>query len=48
MSKKFRILTAANLHGDVDIAKKLSAKGKKEKVDLVVLAGDTSLFERRW
>ena len=40
MVKKLRILAAADLHGDLDIAKKLSAKGKREKVDLVVLAGD--------
>jgi Icc-related predicted phosphoesterase len=40
MEKKLRILAAADLHGDVDIARKLSAKGKREKVDLVVLAGD--------
>ena len=48
MGKKLRILAAGDLHGDLDIARKLSAKGKKEKVDLVVLAGDTALFERRW
>ena len=40
MVKKLRILAAGDLHGDLDIAKKLSAKGKKEGVDLVVLAGD--------
>ena len=40
MGKKLRILAAGDLHGDLDIAKKLSAKGKREKVDLVVLAGD--------
>jgi len=40
MEKKLRILAAADLHGDLDIAKKLSKKGLKEKVDLVVLAGD--------
>jgi Icc-related predicted phosphoesterase len=40
MEKKLRILAAGDLHGDFDVAKKLSAKGKKEKVDLVVLAGD--------
>jgi len=40
MAKKLRILAAGDLHGDLDIARKLSAKGKKEKVDLVVLAGD--------
>jgi Icc-related predicted phosphoesterase len=40
MGKKLRILAAGDLHGDLDIAKKLSKKGKKAKVDLVVLAGD--------
>ena len=40
MEKKLRILAAADLHGSLDIAKKLSAKAKKNKVDLVVLAGD--------
>ena len=40
MSKKLRILAAGDLHGDLGIAKKLSAKAKKNKVDLVVLAGD--------
>jgi uncharacterized protein len=40
MEKKFRILAAADLHGDIGIARRLSEKGKKEKVDLVVLAGD--------
>lgn len=38
--KKLKILAAGDLHGSMDVAKKLSAKGKKEKVDLVVLAGD--------
>jgi uncharacterized protein len=42
MPKKLKILAAADLHGDVDIAKKLSEKAKKGKVDLVVLAGDLS------
>ncbi len=40
MDGKLKILAAGDLHGSLDIAKKLSAKGKKEKVDLVVLAGD--------
>lgn len=40
MRKKLRILAAADLHGSLDIAKKLSVKAKKNKVDLVVLAGD--------
>jgi len=36
MTKKLKILAAGDLHGDLGIAKKLSAKGKKAKVDLVV------------
>ena len=40
MSKKLKILTASDLHGNMDIAKKLSEKAKKNKVDLVILAGD--------
>lgn len=43
--KKLRILAAGDLHGNFDIAKKLSAKAKKEKVDLVVLAGDVYGYE---
>lgn len=40
MEKKLRILAAGDLHGDIDIAEKLSLKAKKAKADLVVLAGD--------
>jgi len=40
MGKRLRILAAGDLHGDLGIAKKLSAKAKRSKVDLVVLAGD--------
>ncbi|MCK5449565.1 metallophosphoesterase [Candidatus Pacearchaeota archaeon] len=40
MMKKLKILAAGDLHGDMGIAKKLSEKAKKGKVDLVVLAGD--------
>lgn len=45
MTKKLRILAAGDLHGDIGIAKKLSEKAKKEKVDLVVLAGDIYGYE---
>jgi hypothetical protein len=45
MEKKLRILAAGDLHGDLGIAKKLATKGKKEKVDLVVLAGDLHGYE---
>jgi len=39
-SKKFKILAAGDLHGDSEIAKRLANKAEKEKVDLVVIAGD--------
>ncbi len=38
--EKLKILAAGDLHGDVDAARKLSKKAKKEKVDLVLLLGD--------
>lgn len=38
--KKFRILAAGDIHGDASLVKKLAEKAKKEKVDLVILAGD--------
>lgn len=38
--KKLRILAAGDLHGNFNIAKKLSDKAKDKKVDLVILAGD--------
>ncbi len=47
MDKKLRILAAGDLHGSLDIAKKLSAKGEREKVDLVVLAGDIYGYDRK-
>ena len=40
MDKKFRILAASDLHGDMKIARRLSKLAKKEKVNLVILAGD--------
>lgn len=44
MSKKLKILAAADLHGDSKLAKKLAEKSEKEKVDLVVLCGDITGF----
>ncbi|MFH1409433.1 MAG: metallophosphoesterase [Nanoarchaeota archaeon] len=35
-----RILASGDIHGDANLAKKLAAQAEKEKVDLVVLAGD--------
>ncbi len=40
MSRKLKLLAAADLHGDSKLAKKLAQKAEKEKVDLVVLCGD--------
>ena len=39
-NEKLRILAAGDFHGSVELAKKASDKAKREKVDLVVLAGD--------
>jgi len=44
--RKLRILAAGDLHGNFDIAKKLSNKAKNEKVDLVILAGDIYGYSR--
>ena len=38
--KKLRILAAGDIHGDSSLTKKLAEKADKEKVDLVILAGD--------
>lgn len=43
--RKFRILAAADLHGDSKLAKALADKANKEKVDLVVLCGDITGWE---
>ena len=40
MVKKLKILAAADLHGSLDVARSLAKKGLREKVDLIVLAGD--------
>lgn len=43
---KLKILAAGDLHGDTKTAKQLANKAKKEKVDLVILAGDLhGMFE---
>lgn len=40
-----KILAAGDLHGDTRLAKKLAGKAKKERVDLVILAGDLTYAE---
>ncbi len=44
--KKLRILAAGDIHGDVDLAKRLAEKAKKEHVDLVVLCGDLTYADQ--
>jgi hypothetical protein len=44
-SKKTKILAVGDIHGDTGLIKKLAEQAKKEKVDLVILAGDMTFFE---
>jgi len=44
MKDKLRILAASDFHGSKDIARKVSEKAKRERADLVLLAGDLSGF----
>jgi len=46
MKKKTKILAIGDLHRDVGLVKKLAEKAKKEKVDLVILAGDLTMEEQ--
>lgn len=46
MERKLKILAAGDLHGSLSVARKLAAKGLKEKVDLVILAGDIYGYDR--
>jgi len=41
-----KILASGDLHGDMGLAKKLAEKAEKEKVDLVILCGDITQFDR--
>jgi uncharacterized protein len=41
-NKKLKILAAGDLHGSEAIAENLARKAKRDKVDLVILAGDIS------
>jgi len=44
-TKKTKILAIGDLHGDTGLVKKLAKKAEEENVDLVILAGDLTLFE---
>jgi uncharacterized protein len=41
-----KILAVGDIHGDTGLVKRLAEKAVKENVDLVILAGDLTLFER--
>lgn len=40
-----KILAASDIHGDVNLARRLAEKAEKEKVDAVLLCGDLTLNE---
>ncbi len=40
-----KILAISDIHGDGNLSKKVAKKAKKEKVDLVILAGDITWLE---
>jgi uncharacterized protein len=40
-----KILAAGDIHGDMNLAKKLAEKAEKQNVDLVILAGDLTYAE---
>jgi Icc-related predicted phosphoesterase len=44
-SGKTKILAVGDIHGDTGLVKKLVEKAKKEKVDLIILAGDLTMAE---
>lgn len=45
-SKKLRILAAGDIHGDMSLASKLAQRAEDENVDLVILCGDITNFEK--
>lgn len=46
--RKFKLLAASDIHGNSRLAKALAEKAEKEKVDLVILAGDiTGWFDTK-
>ncbi len=46
MKKKTKILAVADIHGNTKLAKELAKKAVKEKVDLVILAGDITWLDQ--
>jgi len=43
---KLKILAAGDIHGDMSLASKLAKKAEDENVDLVILCGDITSFDR--
>lgn len=41
-----KILALSDIHGDKDFIREMAEKGAKEKVDLVILAGDLLFFDK--
>ncbi|MFP4403780.1 MAG: metallophosphoesterase [Candidatus Woesearchaeota archaeon] len=41
-----KIFAAGDIHGDINLAKRLANKAKSEKVDLVILCGDITHFDK--
>jgi len=46
MKKKTKILAVGDIHGDTGLVKRLAKKAKDENVDLIILAGDITFFEK--
>ena len=44
--KKTKILAIGDIHGDTRLVRRLAERAKKEKVDLVILAGDLTFAEQ--
>ncbi len=44
--KKIKILAIGDIHGDTGLVKKLVEKTEKEKIDLIILAGDLTFAEK--
>ena len=40
-----KILAAGDIHGDIDLSRKLAKKAKDENVELVILCGDITFFD---
>ena len=41
-----KILAAGDIHGDTNLARELATKADKEKVDLVILCGESNWAEK--